>query len=198
MIWTAWTVLSLLSVAQAAPEPKWNEKFPNQILTPDYGILAEDALIYDLKRRHPRPYNPKTQHFTIYWQCLKVKDIHLPINTWQGTDGMAPSDRIKKMCDMDVWARRDGEIHAYYGRRAHPNSYCENFMRNWKSLTHQEEYACLNGEILDQGAESEAGGPMLPNVVTWVFGKIKTKKGCYANFPEDCDVSLSNSGRIKK
>ena len=137
-----------------------------EIVDPDYGVLT----IIEKTRSKRTP---------LMWRCFPIKEVEVKYRTWQDADPLGPYDVIVTMCDFQIFAYNNSIKNAYYGRRAKPVSYCNDFKAAWKKLTHNEEHICLDGETMTEG-KPEFDENSKSMVVNWTWDKIKTKKGCYS------------------
>lgn len=175
-------------ISQAA-SLKPAERYPDRLITSDYGIVTVDDLAYDATQRYPSPFRPTKHLLARYWQCVPCKDVKPETPTWRGEDGMGPAGVVITMCELEISVQGPRGTEVYGDRRAHPNSFCKQFLRNWKRLTKSEKIICLNGD--DPIPEKdETGRPYL----LWTWNKFKTRKGCYSYFG-DCNTKGCAAGR---
>jgi hypothetical protein len=160
----------------------------NGLLTSSYGIVTEDDLAYDeqLLTIIP-PYNPSGHTQSRYWQCFPKRKVTAKFRSWRGPDGMGPADKIYTMCTLEIHVRSEGELQIFGDRRAHQIDFCHSFLSSWKKVTKNQEILCLDGEGSQYESDDIDGKFKL-----WTWIKVKTKKGCYAYFPGDCDINGSS------
>lgn len=164
------------------------EKFPEGLLTPDYGIITKDDLAINSWRTGVSPRNINSLQGGLYfWQCFPVKEAKPRVHTWQGPDGMSPSDLNFTMCSLEIRVERPGDVQIFGERRAYRVDRCRDFMKQWRKLTQGESYVCLNGEGGDFTENAEKG--LEKPVMHWVWDQIKTAKGCHSYFGSECDFS---------
>lgn len=178
----ALSIFFLLQLSLAASSKSPAELYPNRLITQDYGIVTADDLAYDNKQMFPAPYDPSKNLFNRYWQCIPVKAVMPKYDTWLGEDGMGPAGVEIPMCELETQIKLSSGLQIYGDRRAHPDTFCREFDRNWRKLTRGEEIVCFNGE-----APSNENDKALGKYRSWVWNKFKTRKGCYSYFG-DCDV----------
>jgi len=175
-----------LNVAQASlyKSETLTEKYPHRILTPDYEILNQDDMAYEVWLRETPPYNPSGNDYAArYWQCVPVNDVSIQDNIWE--------DSGQLMCELEFqFVRKPNGWQAYGGRRALPYEACEHFIHEWQRITHKQKYVCFNGEggTFDKNVE-------LGRECGWVWTKIKTKKGCFSYFGGECYVKGCSKGK---
>jgi hypothetical protein len=181
--------LLTLSQASVANEKSLTERYPNRLITPDYGIVTADDLAYDVTQRDAVPYDPNKDRLTRYWQCLPIKGIEPKYRTWIDPEAVDYPRRVMKMCDLEIHVRQPDGLQIYGDRRAHPNEYCEDFDRHWKKLTRGEEMVCFNGDWGNYEQDEVRG-----KYRGWTWNKVKTHKGCYSYFG-DCNVKGCAMGK---
>jgi hypothetical protein len=160
------------------------------LLTPGYGIVTEDDLAYDAKRRRIGPYDPTDHVGSLYWQCFPRAEVTAKFDSWRGRDGMGAWNKIYTMCTLEVDVNDTGESQIYTDRRAHRIGVCRDFMHAWKKITKDQRIVCLNGDGGGYEQDGKAGKYKL-----WTWEKFKTKRGCYAYFSGEC---LTFSSRRKE
>jgi hypothetical protein len=164
---------------------KTSTKHPYNLLTLGYGIVSEDDLAYDNFRRNIGPYDPENSLGALYWQCVPVENVKAGFGAWVGTDGMDAYDKIKTMCMLDISIEIGNETQTFTDRRAHPIDFCLDFTKEWKRLTKNQKYVCLDGEGGAYYDEDKNTGRQK----LWTWDKFKTKIGCYSFFDGDCNTS---------
>lgn len=180
--------LIFVIVTWALAETSLSERYPNRLITPDYGIVTADDLAYDVTQRDAVPYDPDKEWLTRYWQCLPIKGIRPKYRTWRA-DHTSYSFRTITLCDLEIHVNgRDGR-QIYSDRRAQPNQYCRDFDKQWRRLTKGEPIVCFNGDWGIYESDKIDG-----KYKSWTWNKIKTRKGCYSYFG-DCYVKGCARGR---
>lgn len=154
-----------------------NKKYPDGLLTDDFGILKEEDLLYDIQEGNPRKYEINQSQGGYYrWQCFPVKNIKLNYSTWRENDPQGPSDIITNLYDFDLSINGKPYSHIYYARRALNYYSFWKFYKEWKRTTKGEKYVCLNGEPHEPNGKEKY----------WFWNKIKTKKRCMSFFGGGC------------
>jgi len=185
-------VFIFFSIGLAAASETLRERYPNRLITPDFGIVTADDLAYDAEHRLPSPYDPAKDLLARYWQCIPTHAVKRDYNASMGEDSMGPSGVETMMCDIEITADIPEGRHLYSDRRRHPNSFCQEFDRNWNRLTRGEKIVCFNGE--DPSNENDT---VFGKYRAWIWDKFKTRKGCYSYFG-DCDVAGCAKGKCPK
>lgn len=179
-------LLLLLSISCEAwsIEKSIRQKYPNVLLTEDHDILNENDLApytWDIK---PEPFSVKREAQYNYWQCFSREDVSLIL------EGMGYSS------EEIGWKENHGDLkivvgvgkgisHEYVMRRLGSISGCKEVFTRWQRLMKNEKYVCLAGRfsgrdiIIENNKERE--------VYSWIFEKIKTKRGCDSYFTGQCN-----------
>ena len=166
-------------------------RYPNWMITADYGIVSADDLAYDEKLGgSAMPYDPGRFSNQRYWQCLPLKNVHPKYHFWSGEDGMGLGGVTVNLCDLEIEVRQPGGLQIYHDRRGHPAEFCHSFGRNWKRLTRKEDIVCLEGEGSRSDEDKKEG-----KYRNWTWSKLKTRKGCYAYFEGECQVAGCAKGK---
>lgn len=161
-------------------ESSLQKKYPDGLLTDDFGILKEEDLLYDIQKGNPRKYEIEQDQAGYYrWQCFPVKNIKLNYSTWRENDPQGASGIITNLYDFDLSIKGGFYSHIYYGRRAVNYYSFWKFYKEWKRTTKGEKYVCLNGEPHEPKGKEKY----------WFWNKIKTKKRCMSLFSGKCDTS---------
>jgi hypothetical protein len=189
-IWGSILMLSLASSAFAERMPTLAEKFPEGLLTEDYGIVTEEDLKLNAWLGKTSPFNPKESSGGFCrWQCFPAKEVTPKVRTWKDEDSMGFADVIVTMCDLEIWANKKEDTQVFASRRAYEVAFCEEFKKSWRRLIRDEKAVCISGEYtgLQQPNKSHPTQYKL-----WTWDKVKTRKGCYTYFggaSSDCEVS---------
>jgi len=183
--------LGLVDFASGVTIEKFSAKHPYNLLTPGYGIITEDDLAYDNFRREIGPYNPEKSLSELYWQCFPAENVKAGFNAWVGPDGMGPQDGLYTMCSIELSVHANNEIQTFADRRAHQIDFCLEFTKQFKRLTKNQKFICLDGEGgAYDGTDKNVGRQKL-----WTWEKFKTKKGCYSFFAGECSTSGCDQGK---
>jgi hypothetical protein len=190
---TALFILLAITIdfANCAAIEKFSLKHPYNLLTHGYGIVTEDDLAYDNFRREIGPYNPEKSLSELYWQCIPVENVNAGFNAWVGPDGMGPHEAIYTMCTLEITVHANNEVQTFTDRRAHQIDFCLDFTKEWKRLTKNQKFVCLDGE----GGSFYDDDKNVGRQKLWTWDKFKTKKGCYSFFAGDCNTSGCGRGK---
>ena len=162
------------------------ERYPQGLLTKDYGILTEKDLLFDVEKwgEYPQYDVTRYQPGQVRWQCFRTKEVSYSYSTSRDNEG--PNNSMITLCDFRIWIKSTEPAHQYSGRRAWPVENCRDLHQVWKRLTRGEDYLCLSGhpDSLEKADKNEK----FQNIKEWTWSKIKTKKGCHSYFVGDCDL----------
>ncbi|MBX9704032.1 MAG: hypothetical protein K2X39_07745 [Silvanigrellaceae bacterium] len=152
-------------------------KHPYALLGDDYGILNLDDLAINACRARPSPFT--LQDFSDYprWQCFESKKSKLFCDV---QDYNVDYDNLGAL--LVISAKKNGFKHEYLSRRAIDYDDCKSFAKDWKRLSKNQKYVCVDGSFISQKKASDGGITSY-----WIFEKFKTKKGCVPYFKHDCD-----------
>ncbi len=153
-------------------------KYPNELLSDDYGVLTEKDLLADENGIAIAPYKIHNAWEAFRrWQCFESKKLLFHYHTWKDSDPYGALNEIATLClfSFDV-TDSSGIKHSYLIRRAKDVKTCQMFFHKWKKIRKNEKYVCISGS----SANYEDG------VKYWFWGKIKTKKKCMAYFENEC------------
>ena len=162
------------------------QKYPNTVLSDDYGILNEIDLDSHLDGvKHPHKFSKKSREF-IYWQCVPRNSVRVELQDL----GYSPED------DDESDVKYNGENEAsltisilsknytfdryvVWGRL--PIMLAEDRFNQYLKLMKNEPYVCLAGSY----TENQSG------INEWAFMKMKTHKGCIAYHRDGCHYGSS-------
>lgn len=154
-------------------------KFPYGLLGDDYGILTTDDLALNACDAKPQPFIPTSRYSPYqYWQCFESKNV-----TFACDSNGIPDKYEGVMGLITVKASADGVRHDYIERRLWPINECKGFIKDAAALLKGTKYACISGSFIE--TEKDRSGRFS---TSWIFERIKTKKGCEGqgcNFTEE-------------
>lgn len=157
------------------------QKYPNTVLTDDYGILNEIDLDSHLDGvKHPPKFSKQSREF-IYWQCFARDAVRVSLEDL----GFSPED------DDESDIKYNGENKAaltffvldknhrtykyiVWGRL--PITLAESKFNQYLKLMRDEPYICLAGSYTEKRSQIDE----------WAFVKLKTGKGCIAYHDNGC------------
>ena len=180
-------VLLLLGIQSGATSSEkvsqtLQNKYPQRILTPDYGILSEKDIFKEWEEFEKEPFVKKFREGI--WQCVPTADVRFHYETWKDSDPMGSEKVIITLCDFEFQVRDQKIWSDYWGRRGLPLDSCLSMQATWAELTHQEEFVCLSGLPVGKRRDESLGRKRI--VTNWTWNKFQTKKGCFSYFENEC------------
>jgi hypothetical protein len=157
------------------------KKYPNVLLSNDYGILSENDLgdfSWGFPENKQSPFNPKEVGGN-YWHCFPRESIQITLkDTGFSTDEMGWKDTMADL-EIKVWISPT-LVHVYGIRKRFSVVDFEKRFDKWQRIMRGAKYVCLAGEFVNYEHKNENG--MERDVYGWIFEKIKTKMGCDSYF----------------
>ena len=174
------------------------QKYPNVLLTDDYGILNKNDLASHTWGKKSLPFSVKDGRGGSYWQCFPRDHVSITLEDMGYSASEIGGNENYADLTITVWLDR-GISHEYYMRRAWGIDGYQAGFNQWQELMKNEKYVCLAG-IFDNQEEIVRGNKKWKKY-SWTFEKIKTKKGCSSYFAGQCDLTykkfLQEHGRMK-
>ena len=165
------------------------QKYPNTVLTNDYGILNEIDLDSHLDGvKHPPKFSKKSKVF-IYWQCFPRNSVRVTLQDL----GYSPEDddesdikyNGENEAALTIYASRDDHVvHKYIVWGRLPVSLAENKFNEYLKIMKNERYVCLAGSYTENQTQIVKG--IKQQINEWAFVKMKTHKGCIAYHKDGC------------
>ena len=165
------------------------QKYPNTVLTNDYGILNEIDLDSHLDGvKHPPIFSKKSTPY-IYWQCFPRDSVTVSFEDL----GYSPED------DDESDVKYNGEnksrltitgygkervFHQYIVQGRSPITPTEERFNQYLKIMQGEPYVCLAGSYMENETRIIRGEKQ--QVHGWAFEKMKTGKGCEAYHTNGC------------
>lgn len=144
-------------------------KYPDLVLSDDYGILDEADILYDVQ---------KLGRGAAVWQCFSIKDVKYSYSTFVDIDPTGDSEEVNTLCDFTFSAKKREIKNFYYDRSVRDIYSCRERNKKWKKITKGQSHVCLSGSF------SRVSGKRR----TWFWNKTKTKKGCDSLFEGYCNT----------
>jgi len=153
------------------------KKYPNVLLSNDYGILSENDLgdfSWGFPKNKRFPFHPKKVGGN-YWQCFPRESIKITLqDTGSSISEIGWKDNI---ADLKIEVRvNQNLVHEYEMRKLWSVADFEKRFNKWREMMKGEKYVCLAGDFVNYEHKNENGNER--DVYGWIFEKIKTKKGC--------------------
>ncbi len=160
------------------------EKYPMVMLKEDYGILSTNDLAAYIREVKPAIFSGKIGMNYYYWQCFPRENVSITLRDM----GHSSEDigNIENYGDLliNAWSG-DGVSNEYSMRRPWAIDEEEKVFHRWQRLMKNEKYVCLAGSVGQ--TDKKIKNNKLYIKYSWVFEKIKTKKGCYSYFEKRCN-----------
>lgn len=158
------------------------KKYPGILLTDDYGILKEVDLAAYTWHVNAKPFSKNSMGLN-YWLCLSTSSVSISLIDKGYSDKYITEK--ENLADLHIIARPKNEIpHEYVMPGYAGISDYKKLLNLWKKLMKGEKYVCIGGSFISLDEEMEDGKK--EQVYTWIFDKIKTKKGCDSRFYDHC------------
>lgn len=155
------------------------KKYPYSVLTNDYGILNEKDLDTSKEGVKPPPFLPKEGYGYLYWQCFPRDRISIGLKDMGYTSEDIGGE--ENFSDLRIMISDESNgYHEYSMRRVWPTSSYEERFKVWLKLMKNQKYVCLLGDFVYRREKSNGV------VSSWIFEKIKTKKGSDSYFKNAC------------
>lgn len=189
MLWQRIFIFILLldiSYKAFAIDNSIRQKYPNVLLTDDYGILNENDLASYTWSVKPAPFSIKEGLEYNYWQCFPRDHISITLEDKGYSASEIGGDENYGDLMIRVWLD-NGISHRYYMRRAWPVSGYGDMFSDWQKFMKNEKYVCLAGRFSSY-KETKRNGKTWKKY-SWVYEKLKTKKGCDSFFAGQCNYT---------
>jgi hypothetical protein len=157
------------------------QKYPNTILTDDYGILNEIDLDSHLDGvKHPPKFSKISKVF-IYWQCFPRDSLRVTLQDLGSSLEDDDESDIKYNGENEASLtisvfNKNHTVHKYVVWGRLPITLAESKFNQYLKLMQNEPYVCLAGSY----TENQSG------INEWAFMKMKTHKGCIAYHRDGC------------
>lgn len=187
--------LLMVSFDNYAIEAPILQKYPNVLLTKDYGILTENdlaAFTWDVKLK---PFDPEKNNNYNYWQCFPRSRVSLTLEDY----GYSSEDigGIENYGNLYIKvSSNNGILHEYSMRRPWAVDGVQKIFNQWQELMKNEEYVCLAGAAGHY--EKKTNENKVYITYFWTFERIKTKKGCDAYFENQCNQIYPKAKAVTK
>ena len=149
------------------------------VLTGDYGILNDNDVWISEQIAIPVAFSEESISYS-YWQCFPSENFKFGC-TDESEDGKQQASG-----SIDVVVSRG--IHEWYVMNGMlPGKTCDLVMRKIKKLVSGSPFTCIAGWGVGTEAERQDGQKI--HTRSWIYDRIKTKKGCLSWFEDYCDVN---------
>jgi len=162
--------------AESTHLKKLKSKFPNGLLSDDYGVLTLKDLALNTCRIKPPPFVPGTLHVYEYWICFGNKNIS-PTCDDEGID-----DTEGHIGRVNIEARNHELTYQFFEQRPWPFKDCKSFVNDLKRIMKGTLHACISASSITNEARNERG--QMERV--GILHRFKTRKGCEG---EECELT---------
>lgn len=160
------------------------EKYPNVLLTQDYGILNQADLAAYIRDVKPVIFSGEIGKDYNYWQCFTRENVTITLrDKGYSSEDIANSENYG---DLFIYVRsHDSVSNEYSMRRPWAIDEVDIIFKKWQKLMKNEKYVCLAGSM--GRAEKKIKNNKSYIKYVWIFEKIKTLKGCDSYFTGQCE-----------
>lgn len=151
-------------------------KFPNGLLSDDYGILSLNDLALNACRLKPPPFVPGATDSYEYWICFENKNI-LPTCDDEGVD-----ETEGHIGRVNVEVRNQEITYQFFEPRPWPIRDCRNFVKDLKKIMKGTSHACISASSIAKEEENERG--QMERI--GFLHRFKTLKGCEG---QECELT---------
>jgi hypothetical protein len=139
------------------------------LLGDDHGVLTLNDLAINACFVVPKQFKATSPYYPYeYWQCFKSKSISFDCDS----NGIPDEhDGVMGLIVAKVTAHE--QRYEYMTSRFWPIKDCKRFLRDVALLFKSTKCACVSGSYINKDKDSSDHLS-----TSWLFGRIKTKKGC--------------------
>ncbi len=155
---------------------KLKSRFPNGLLSDDYGVLNIKDLALNACRLKPPPFIPGATDSYQYWICFENKNI-LPtcydagIDETEGHVGRVYIDVHNREMSYQFFERRPWSIRD-----------CRSFVKDLKKIMKGTSHACISASSITKEEKNDKG--QMERI--GFLHRFKTRKGCEG---EECELT---------
>lgn len=169
-------ISNLVYGAESAHLAKLKSRFPNGLLSDDYGELNIEDLALNACRLKPPPFIPGATHFYQYWICFENKKI-LPTCDDEGID-----ETEGHIGRVNVEASNQEMVYQFFEHRPWPIRDCRSFVKDLKKIMKGTSHACISASSITREEKNDKG--QMERI--GFLHRFKTRKGCEG---EECELS---------
>ncbi len=177
IVFLIFVISFLLFVSSCSKKTEHIKKYPNGLISDtDYGILNENDLAVETLNVRCLTKFSETDNRCPYprWQCFKTSSLRMTCE-----DTGFGEDYKEEMGGLIISINDENKLHEYFFRHTIPLSSCYAYKEEIEGVIRGEKYFCIVGEFIQAK----------DNQYSWVYDKLKTKKGCQEWFEGTCDYS---------
>jgi hypothetical protein len=155
---------------------KLKSKFPNGLLSDDYGVLSLKDLALNACRLKPPLFSPGATDWYQYWICFERKNV-LPTCDDEGVD-----ETEGHIGRVNIEASNQEVIYQFFERRPWPIRDCKSFVRDLKKIMTGTLHACVSASGITKEKKNKQGRMERLGFLH----RFKTRKGCEG---EECELT---------
>ncbi len=155
---------------------KLKSKFPNGLLSDDYGVLNLKDLALNACRLKPPPFIPGATHSYQYWICFERKNV-LPTCDDEGID-----ETEGHIGRVNIEARNKEMVYQFFESRPWPIRDCRSFVKDLKKIMKGTSHACISASSISKEEKNEKG--QMERI--GFLHRFKTRTGCEG---EECELT---------
>lgn len=167
---------NLVYGAESAHLTKLKSKFPNGLLSDDYGVLTLNDLALNACRLKPPPFIPGATHSYQYWICFESKSV-LPTCHDEGVD--ETEGHIGRVY-IEVFHQE--MFYRFFEQRPWPIRDCSSFVKDLKKIMKGTSHACISASSITKEEKNNRG--QMERI--GFLHRFKTRKGCEG---EECELT---------
>ncbi|MGE0632176.1 MAG: hypothetical protein AB7O96_07190 [Pseudobdellovibrionaceae bacterium] len=171
-------IIIFLLGCTTSPKTFLQKKYPEGMLTQDFGILSEEDLKHYYNNGDPHRLGERFSNFG-YWICAPISQVNFSCDDFGKNE-----DDGEHYGEAEIKIRADIARYEFGGRHALPIEGCWGRVQDWKKLTRHQSHVCVSG--YEAGPKMEEKVP----VYGFVYDRIKTKSGCDDWFDQNCKNDL--------
>ena len=159
------------------------KKYPDVLLTDDYGVLKETDLAAYTWGMRVEHFSKKSTGIN-YWQCFPVSAVTIRLID-QGYSDKYIASR-ENLADLNIMVQFTKDISHEYVMPGYAGiSDYKKLFNLWAKLLKDEKYVCIGGNFVR--IKEEIKKEYRQTIYIWIFDKIKTKNGCDSRFYGYCN-----------
>lgn len=155
---------------------KLKSKFPNGLLSDDYGVLTLKDLALNACRLKPPPFISGATYSYQYWICFERKNV-LPTCDDEGVD-----ETEGHIGRVNIEASNQEMTYQFFESRPWPIRDCRSFVKDLKRIMKGISHACISASGITKEEKNDKG--QMERI--GFLHRFKTRKGCEG---EECELT---------
>ena len=154
------------------------------MLKEDYGILSKNDLAAYIREVKPAIFSRKIGMNYYYWQCFPRGNVSITLRDMgHSSEDIGNTENYGDLL-INAWSANEVS-NEYSMRRPWAINEQEKAFHRWQGLMKNEKFVCLAGSVGQ--IDKKLKNSKIYIKYSWVFEKIKTKKGCDSYFEKRCN-----------